>query len=270
MKGLGLETTMDDLKGLKQIVGLMLLVGMLLLPASASAMYLLNSQKEIDLVIEQGGSSDFILMLFDTESSDVLVPDGDIEEWITFGEGRLAVYECGNREIDGVRVNVEVPSGTDAGEYTGVIGIVSGGDYSEIAVSVRVVPTMNEIKDLQGLVAINEGLQEAVENTSGELNNTKDELNEKIGEISKYQQNLTALEAELTGLKEKSTELEKENIQLTGQVVSGYSAQFVGGIVVGIVIIILLAYRASIGRALRRAKRPNVRGGGGYRGWKPS
>lgn len=248
-------------------LGLALVVGMLLLSATVSA-DLQYSPKEVNLTIEQGGSANFMLTLSNTQSGDVLIPEGNIEDWISFTGGNL--YEFSYAESVSVKVTVDVPDGTDVGDYTGAIGVVSD-HYSEIPVSVRVVPTLNEIRDLQYLRAVNRELQETAENISRELSNTRDELSGRIAEVSQYQQNLTGLESELADIREKAQGLEKENIQLTGQAVVGGSTQLAAGVLIGIVIVILFLYRRGVARSLGKVKGAGKGSGEvGYRGWKPS
>lgn len=246
-------------------LGLVFLVGILLLSVSVSAADIHDPQEDISLVIEQGGSAEFVLLVFNTESNDFLFPDGEIEDWITFGETHLTEYRCENRGIDWVKITIDVPRDTEVGEYEGEI--LSDGGYSDI--TVKVVPPVDEIKSLQDLEDVKEELQAMTESISGELNDTKDNLQGRIAEISEYQQNLTGLEEELGELREKSQELEETNTQLTGQVASGGSAQIGVGIVIGIIIVILFLYRGRLAKSLRGARRGSGKiEAGEYRGWK--
>lgn len=239
----------------------------LILSVSAGALDFLDSQRDVAFVIEQGGSAEFMLTLFNTRTKDALFPGGDIEDWITFGDGNIVIYECENREMDVVKVTIDVPEDAEVGEHNGSILSNSG----HINIVVKVVPIMDEIKRLQGLEVINKELQAEAEGIRSELNNTNSELQWKIEEISQYQKELTGLEAELAKVNDKSQELERTNIQLTGQVVSGSSNQLVVGIVIGIVIVILLLKRARIAKAFRSTRRTSARveREDRYRGWKP-
>jgi ElaB/YqjD/DUF883 family membrane-anchored ribosome-binding protein len=258
MKGLGLASA----------AALLSVLLILSFSVSVSAADIYDDQEDISLVIEQGGSAEFILTVFNTESNDILFPDGDIEDWISFGESHLALYECENRGIDWVKITIDVPADTAVGEYEGLI--LSNGDYSDI--TVKVVPRLDEIKSMQDLEEMKEELQAMTDSISQELNSTKGDLQGKIAEISQYQQNLEETEAELAELREKSQDLEEANTQLTGQVAGGAPAQIAVGIVIGIIIVILYLGRRGIARALRSARRPSAGGAEGgekYRGWKP-
>ncbi len=257
------------MKGLGLASGAVLLSVLLVLSlsVSVSAADILDSQKQMEFVVEQGGSAEFMLILIGT-GSDTLFPGGGIEDWVSFGEEHFAFYEYDNAGISWVKITIDVPPQTEVGEYDG--SILSSGDYSDI--TVRVVPQLDEIKSMQDLEEMKEELQAMTESITQELNNNKDELQDRIAEISQYQQDLTGLEAELAGLREASQELEETNTQLTGQVAGGAPAQIAAGIVIGIIIVILYLGRGGIAKALRSAKRPStggVEGGEKYRGWKP-
>lgn len=243
-------------------LGLILLVGVLLFSASAGAIYVDDSQEDITLTMEQGSRLEFPLLVFSSKASDQsLFAYDDIEDWITFGVGRLREYDFtqDSYTLNAVRVTIDVPESAEVGKYNG--GIASNGILSDI--TIKVVPPLDEIKSLQDLEVMKGELQDMADGISGELNDTKESLQKRIAEISQYQQNLTNLETELAELRERSWELEKTNTELSGQVVAGSPAQIVFGVLAGIIIVVLFLYRGKIGKVLR-SSRPEA-----YRGWKP-
>lgn len=256
------------MKGLGLVLLAALLVSVALI-MPAGALKFVESQKEMALTIEQGGSAEFTLLLIDLGKDGFLVPEGEIDDWISFGNNRLDMYEykLGSMAIEGgvymVNVTVDVPEDAEAGEYEGTIDCHST-TTTQIALKVRVVPSLEEVRGLQ---AANEELQATVENMTMELSETRGDLQDRIAEISSYQQNMTLLEGELEKSRNASQELENKNVQLTGQVMMGYSGQFIIGLIIGIIIIAVIAYRASIRKAFGSAG--SGTGSGGYKGWKP-
>jgi hypothetical protein len=239
---------------------------LLSLSICAGAADMVEGQERMEFTVEQGGSVEFLMLIFNTEANDVLFPYGDIDDWVSFGSTHLAVYECENRAIDWVMVTIDIPQDAEVGEYEG--GVTSNTEAANIIVSV--VPPLDEIKSMQDLEEMKEELESMTDSISQELNSTKENLQDRIAEISEYQQDLAGLEAELAELEARSQGLEEENGMLTGQVAGAGTTQFVVGIIIGIIIIILYLNRKGIGKSISKARRPSAPGGEEkYRGWKP-
>jgi prefoldin subunit 5 len=250
---------------------LVLLLSFALMAVQASAIDVHSSQENIVITMERGSEFEFPLIVLGSDKTMTLDTAGNVGDWVTFGgdgSDEWTVYPVSDQNV---LVTIVVPSDSELGEYTADIR-ADGSRISKIIVKVTVkladARSYEELEDIDEEVG---SLRERIETLTDSLIDTRtqmttleNEVSEKMEEISDYQKDLTDLESENTELKEdletlqqKSQELEDSNTELnalTGMLIgTQVPGMFIGGLVLGIVIVTLIVKRMHVYKRVKGA-----------------
>jgi myosin heavy subunit len=255
----------------------------------ASALDVPPSQEDIILTMERGASLPIFLLVNDVDEEVTLKADGEIENWVRFGEDKEAELNITPAYYTTVvLVTVSVPKDAELEEYEGSINADS---RKLSSLRIKVTLELSDAKAYEQLSDVDEEvnrLREKVESMADSLNSMRvqiatleEEVSSKMEEIYKYQKDLTALENEKNDLEEentalaqnlqdlqtKSDELEESNKELnelTGMLVgTQLPGMFFGGIILGIIVVTLALKRSHVAKKIKsRVQRLKQRGKG--------
>ena len=245
------------------------------------------SQETITLTMERGSSLSFFLLVNEVYEEVVLDAEGEVSDWISFGEGEEAeIIIPQSFQTNIVMVTISVPDDVELDEYDAITR-VDGRKLQTLRIKVTL--ELSDAKAYSKLSDVDEEvgqLEEKVEGMSGSLNNMRvqiatleEQVSEKMQEIYEYQRDVTALEDEkvrletenedlgqdLEELQSKSQELEASNTQLnemTGMLVgTQLPGMFFGGVIIGVIIVTLVVKRSHVARKVKaRVQRIRKRG----------
>ncbi len=252
-------------------------LSLILLPPLTSALSVPASQEDIYLTMERGSSHHLFLLVNNVEELVTLRADGEIEDWITFGENKKAEYNISpSYSTEIVLVTISVPAKTELAEYKGSVK-ADGKKLSSL--EIKVTLELSDAKAYEQLSDVDEEvgrLKEKVESLTDSMNSMRvqlatleEEVSDKMQDIYAYQKNLTALENEksrlesekaeieqnLKNLQVKSEGLEESNRQLnemTGMLVgTQLPGMFFGGIILGVIAVTLIVKRAHVAKKIK-------------------
>jgi hypothetical protein len=250
---------------------------LVLISPGAHAISVPNTQEQVEVTIERDSSHSFFLLISDVDEETILTSDGDIKDWVRFGEEKQKQINVSSSFfMTIVLVTISVPDDADLDEYTGKIR-ADGRRLTDLRVKVTL--ELSDVKAFEQLSDVDEevgSLNEQVEHLTDSLNTMRvdmaaleAEVSSSMVEISDYQKNLSALEkernelasennqllSELKSIKDKTAELEQSNQELnaiTGSLISTQvPGMFLGGIILGIVIVTLVLKRDRVIEKIR-------------------
>jgi peptidoglycan hydrolase CwlO-like protein len=252
-------------------------LSLILLSSSIHAQSVPESQEDMKLTMERGSSFQFFLLVNDVEEEVTLIAEGDIEDWVRFGEGKLAEMNITPTFYTSVvLVTVTVPDDMELGEYEGVINA----DNAKLAsLEIKVTLELSDAKAYEQLSDVDKevsGLKDKVESQTDSLNSMriqlatlKKEVSDRMEEIYEYQRDLVELEdaksaletenselqQDLESLQAKSDDLEESNRQLnemTGMLVgTQLPGMFLGGVILGVIFVTLVIKRSHVAKKIK-------------------
>ncbi len=241
---------------------LLSLLAMFIILPSVQAVGVLESQEDVTLTLERGSTYEFPLMLRDVDESMELSIDGEIEDWVGFGNGMESKITITAWQPY-VILKIEIPDDEELGEYDGEI-LAGDSVISEMIIKVTLdlsnVIANEEVADLQDKVDI---LTDSVRELRSHVATLEYNVSEKVGEIYEYQKDLNMLEKENEELTEKNIELEEKYIEtattneelndLTGALVgTQLPGMFIGGMLIGVITMVTILNRGEVKRRLKK------------------
>jgi hypothetical protein len=241
---------------------------LLLMLSSVQAVNVLDkSQEDITLILERGAEYEFPILLQDVDKIMIIKTEGDIDSWIgIWGDPEREIFPG----LPYVLVTISVPDDAELGEYTGEI-TAEGNTVSFI--TVKVTPQFTKVIANDALSAMDEEvgalgervviLTDSIADLRSEVAVLEHNVSDKVEQIYQYQKDLDALEKEKNDLEESYEELQEEHTQkeeefteletFTGAVVgTQLPGMFVGGIILGIIITIVIFSRENVKKKIVR------------------